>query len=345
MKNFLSFFATIVGLSFFVFIPASAATIVDIQFPVDGPSEFIDDFGDARYQHSHEGNDIKAAKMTPVLAANSGRVTWAPIPEPSYGYMLWVDGDDGYKYSYIHLNNDTPGTDDGNGGPENAYGPGVRQGSRVTRGQVIGYVGDSGNAEGMQSHLHFEIRLADDTPINPYLSLLAAQGEVISTTPPAGATINYSPDAERNGVSSINENLGLTPSSSASNNCTSGSLIKSASTTSVYYCGANGKRYVFSNSGTFFSWYKDFSSVNTLSEEQLASIPLGGNVRYRPGVHMVKIQSDPKVYAIAKGGQLRWVTSGAIAEEIYGSNWSDNVHDLSETFFINYQLGDDIVWE
>jgi len=332
MKKIILIFSS---LGFFLALslaPTNAQEIIDIAFPVAGPVDFIDDFGDPRYQHSHEGNDLKAAKHTAVVAANSGRVTWAPVPEPNYGFGIWIDGDDGYKYAYIHLNNDNIGTDDGNGGPSLAYAPGVRQGARVTRGQIIGWLGDSGNAESAGSHLHFEIRLGDDTPINPYMSLLAAQ---------ANREVNFSPKVETAASTTINDELGIITISNSL--CDSGSLIKSPSITAVYYCGADGKRYVFSTSRTYFSWYDDFDDVITITEEELAAIRLGGNVTYRPGIKLVKIQSDPKVYAIGRGSELRWITSASIAEYLYGEDWAKNVDDIPETFFLNYTVGDDIV--
>ena len=78
-------------------------------------------------------------------------------PEPYYGYSLSVCGDDELQYRYVHINNDNPGSDDGEGGVEWAYAPGVRLGSRVQRGQWIAYVGDSGEAERVSRHLHVEI--------------------------------------------------------------------------------------------------------------------------------------------------------------------------------------------
>ncbi|MGH8911797.1 MAG: S-layer homology domain-containing protein, partial [Acidimicrobiia bacterium] len=70
----------------------------------------------------------------------------------------------------IHLNNDSPGTDDGL-----AWGiaPGIERGVAVTAGQLIGWVGDSGNAEWSGSHLHFEIRV-EGAAVNSYPSLLVA---------------------------------------------------------------------------------------------------------------------------------------------------------------------------
>ena len=77
-------------------------------------------------------------------------------------------------------------------------------------------------------------------------------------------------------------------------------------------------------------------------EEQLAAIPLGGNVTYKPGTRMIKIQTDPKVYAVDRGGVLRWVTSDQIAQSMYGNKWAAQIDDLSDAFFINYRVGEPI---
>ena len=72
---------------------------------------------------------------------------------------------------------------------------------------------------------------------------------------------------------------------------TRGSLIK-AGGSAVYWYGADGKRYVFPNEKTYLSWYADFSGVQTVSDADLASIMIGGNVTYKPGVRMLKITTD-----------------------------------------------------
>lgn len=126
-----------------------------------------------------------------------------------------------------------------------------------------------------------------------------------------------------------------------------GTLIKlpddndpaTTSDSAVYYYGANGKRFVFPNDKTYFTWYVDFSTVQTVSAATLAAIPIGGNVTYRPGVKMVKITTDPKVYAVAKGGVLQWVQTEALATALYGPEWSSKVDDVPDTFFTNYTVG------
>ena len=136
---------------------------------MNGPHSFSDDFGDTRSGgREHLANDILADKMTPVVAAKDGIIRYIVIPEASWGYALYLEDADGWQYRYLHLNNDTPGTDDHDGGPENAYAPGIERGSRVVAGQHLGWVGDSGNAESTGSHLHFEMWTPDHTAINPY---------------------------------------------------------------------------------------------------------------------------------------------------------------------------------
>jgi peptidoglycan hydrolase-like protein with peptidoglycan-binding domain len=155
-----------------------------ITFPVDGPNSFRNDFGEPRGggTRTHEGIDIVADKMTPLVSAVDGVVSYIVSPQASWGYSISIRDADGYSYRYLHLNNDTPGTDDGKGGEGNAYAPGIRRGSRVVRGQHIGWVGDSGNAENTVSHLHFEIRNPSRVPINPYPSLISATGRYLPST-------------------------------------------------------------------------------------------------------------------------------------------------------------------
>lgn len=118
-----------------------------------------------------------------------------------------------------------------------------------------------------------------------------------------------------------------------------GDLIKMSGNASVYYLGADGKRYVFPNSTTYFSWYSDFSGVITIPASELQSYPLGGNVTMRPGTKLVKITTDPKVYAVEPNGTLRYIQSEAQAAALYGTNWNTKIVDVPDAFFTNYTLG------
>ncbi len=119
-----------------------------------------------------------------------------------------------------------------------------------------------------------------------------------------------------------------------------GDLIKTVDTSAVYLVSQDNKRYVFPNESIFFSWYSaaDFANVKTISSSEMASLPIGGNVTIRPGTKLVKITTDPKVYAVTKSG-LRWVASEAIAVELYGSDWAKRVVDVSEAFWLDYSFG------
>lgn len=120
-----------------------------------------------------------------------------------------------------------------------------------------------------------------------------------------------------------------------------GDLIK-ASGPAVYYYASNGKRYVFPNQTTYMSWYADFSSVKTISDAELAAIGIGGNVTIRPGTKLIKITTDPKVYAVTAGGVLHWVETEAVAVALFGANWASRVVDVADGFFVNYTVGSSI---
>ncbi len=117
-----------------------------------------------------------------------------------------------------------------------------------------------------------------------------------------------------------------------------GDLIK-ASGPAVYYYSQEGKRLVFPNENTYKTWYANFSTVKTITDQELAAITMGGNVTYKPGVKLVKIVSDPKVYAVAAGGTLKHVTTESLAATLYGTDWNTKVDDISDGFFNNYQMG------
>ena len=146
-----------------------------IVFPVVGPASFQDDFGAPRAQGGHQANDVLAKWRAPVVAAESGRVRiWNSSPRA--GCMLYLYGDSGTTYLYVHLNNDLTKRDDNDGGCVNgvAYAADLEDDQPVEAGQLIGFVGDSGDAAGGPTHVHFEIHPQDKGAISPYRSLRRA---------------------------------------------------------------------------------------------------------------------------------------------------------------------------
>jgi peptidoglycan hydrolase-like protein with peptidoglycan-binding domain len=150
-----------------------------LVFPVVGEYWYGDWFWALRAGGFHHGHDVFADKMTPVVAVASGtvlRVNGSTSPahlNPERCCSVVILHDDGWQSFYVHLNNDTPGTDDGLGW---GVAPGIVPGTRVDAGDHIGWVGDSGNAETTPPHLHFELRDPDGIPVNSFTSLRAAEG-------------------------------------------------------------------------------------------------------------------------------------------------------------------------
>jgi murein DD-endopeptidase MepM/ murein hydrolase activator NlpD len=162
-----------------------------IVFPVLGTVEFSDDYGAPRPQGPHEGIDILAPRHALALAAEAGRVRFY-TGSGRAGCMLYLDGKSGTTYYYIHLNNDLTNGNDNRGGCRLGvtFPKGLKSGARVSAGQPIGYVGDSGDANGIHPHLHFEVHPHGGRSTDPYQRLLAAR-RMLFYVPP-GSTFTLS---------------------------------------------------------------------------------------------------------------------------------------------------------
>src|SRR3989344_3117680 len=114
---------------------------------------------------------------------------------------------------------------------------------------------------------------------------------------------------------------------------TAGDLVKGPNSDAVYYIGANGKKYVFPDAKTYFTWYRNFNGIQTVTVSVLDNYPDGGAVTYRPGTRMVKTVDTNKVYAVEPGGMLRWVTDEASAAALWGANWNKRINDVIPGYF------------
>ena len=125
-------------------------------FPVAGGAQYTNDWGFPRSGgRTHEGNDLFGEEGTPLLAVDDGRLTFGS--DGFGGNVAAVRAPDGTRYYYAHLS-----------GYE---GTAPRE---VSAGEVIGYLGRTGNAVHTQPHLHFQMHPGGGSPVNPYSSLTRA---------------------------------------------------------------------------------------------------------------------------------------------------------------------------
>lgn len=141
-------------------------------FPVLGKFRYGNDYGDPRGQGRHEGIDIMAPRKALAVAAEAGRVKYH-FGSSRAGCMLYLHGVSGTTYLYVHLNNDRGTGNDNRGGckPGVSFAPGLKSGTKVAAGEPIGFVGDSGDANGIEPHLHFEVHPGGGASTNPFTHL------------------------------------------------------------------------------------------------------------------------------------------------------------------------------
>ena len=125
-----------------------------------------------------------APRRALVLAAEAGTVKFHTTSARA-GCMLYLDGKSGTEYLYIHLNNDLTDGNDNQGRcvAGVAYAKGLKDGARVAAGEVIAYVGDSGDANGIHPHLHFEVHPNGAGAANPFPYLNKARRLLFAAAP------------------------------------------------------------------------------------------------------------------------------------------------------------------
>jgi hypothetical protein len=164
--------------------PAAPAKVPRLIFPVVGDVTYTSDFGAPRGTGRHQGNDLMAAKKSPAVAAEAGKVKYWTTSATA-GCMLYLYGESGTTYLYIHLNNDVTRGNDNRGKCVRGVAYAVKDGAKVAAGQQIAYVGDSGDANGGHPHLHFEVHPAGGKAVDPFPYLQAAQRLLFASKPGA----------------------------------------------------------------------------------------------------------------------------------------------------------------
>ncbi|MPZ28936.1 MAG: peptidoglycan DD-metalloendopeptidase family protein [Micromonosporaceae bacterium] len=123
----------------------------DVACPIGRPHHFTDTWGAPRSGgRTHKGVDIFADTGVPLYAYRAGtvRLTSSRLG----GISLWITSEGGDRYYYAHLA---------------GYAPGVRTGSRVEAGDLVGFNGNTGNARATPPHLHWEVHPGGGPAVNP----------------------------------------------------------------------------------------------------------------------------------------------------------------------------------
>ncbi|MBU1034298.1 RelA/SpoT domain-containing protein [Patescibacteria group bacterium] len=111
----------------------------------------------------------------------------------------------------------------------------------------------------------------------------------------------------------------------------------------LYWYTKEGTRFVIPNKQTFDTWYPSSGpkpGVKQICDEDLVKIRIGGNVTYRPGTRLVKIVTDPKIYAIGHHGIVRWLADDLVTSKLFGTDWKEALVDnIADAFFVNYSVG------
>jgi hypothetical protein len=169
----------------------------------------------------------------------------------------------------------------------------------------------------------------------------AATEEEETVTAPAGTTT----DEEGRTVAETSGSTGASPVTGemeAISTVATGEYIRSYSFNTIYYIDENGERRPFWDTNSFFTYTNSFDNVVWVTDATLPTMTLGAPMLPQPGVVLVKIQSDPKVYAIDTGNVLRWVPDEATAAALYSTAWADYIIDLEPTTFARFSVGDDM---
>src|SRR3989344_91593 len=137
---------------------AEVAVLMPVLFGV-GVNNISPNFGDPRDggTRTHIGEDIMAVKGTPIVSPTAAVVLRTGVGSGQGNYVTTANPG-GETFVYMHLDR---------------FGEGIAEGVVLAQGELIGYVGNTGNASGGAAHLHFEVHNSSGTPTDPYPRLTA----------------------------------------------------------------------------------------------------------------------------------------------------------------------------
>ncbi|MFA6307393.1 MAG: peptidoglycan DD-metalloendopeptidase family protein [Patescibacteria group bacterium] len=309
-----------------IFIPfiASAEEVRDIVFPIEEGWDynFSDTYGAARSGgRSHEGTDIMVDQMTPLVAVVDGRVSYIVENDQGWGLAIYIEDSAGYSYRYLHINNDSPGTDDNKEIRSYAFPKNISRDAEVKTGQVIAFAGDSGNAETVAHHLHFEIWTPERISINAYSSLMAAIGKpVVSEDNNTIASYHFMRDLELG--SEGDDVKALQVYLNANGFYVASSGVGSPGNESTYFGPATQDALSRFQRAKGISPAAGFFGVITrtyINEQGILAVE-DDNSLVKVG-DLVKANNAPRVYYVSTNLELMWIISEESAQRNFGSDW------------------------
>ena len=326
-------------------LSVQAEEVPSIVFPIQVGYDynFSDTYGaDRSGGRTHLGIDIMTAKMTPLVAAVDGRITEVVDKDEGWGLALYIKDAAGYSYRYLHINNDTPGSDDNKDIRAYAIPENIQEGSIVTAGQLVAWAGDSGNAEDVASHLHFEMWTPSGQSMNAYPSLMAAIGKPLATSSTNIIYYKFNKDLElgdeNQDVKELQKYLNQT-----------GFIIAKSGAGSIgnetnYFGKATQAALIkFQKAKKIIPALGYFGPLTRTAVNNSRSVssdkPKEDNPVVQVGL-LIKDKISPRVYYVASNLELQWIVSEEAAIKKFGVNWQSNIKIFDDLRSLDLPFGD-----
>jgi murein DD-endopeptidase MepM/ murein hydrolase activator NlpD len=238
-------------------------------FPVAGPHSFIDSFGFPRSGgRHHKGNDIMAATGTPLVACVSGTIErTCPYDRSLGGITIYLRGDNGDIFYYAHLS---------------AIEDGIEPGVRVNAGDLIGFVGYTGNASSSAPHVHFEFHPGGGCAVDPFSLLCSADDPSMQAE-----DVSEGKSYTRNGTDNIEPKTDKTSEKARQDESSDSDSENKTSNTDKEKNGAKTTDDTKSDSGD------KTQTVDTKNTNTQTSDPTTANESQKPGSNQSEALGEP----------------------------------------------------